>query len=71
LAYNDDTDWFDDEDEEFYFGHSSWFQDAFVGGMKERDEMLNGYKKVEQDCMGKEIKIENPVEKTTTNIKKL
>jgi hypothetical protein len=44
LAYNDDTDWFDDEDEEFYFGDSSWFQDAFVAGMKERDEMLNGYK---------------------------
>jgi hypothetical protein len=45
--------------------------------MKERDEMLNGYKTVEQDCMvvvfstGKEIKIENPVEKTTTNIRKL
>jgi hypothetical protein len=77
LAYNDDTDWFDDEDEEFYFGDSSWFHDAFMAGMKERDEMLNGYKTMEQDCMvvvfstGKEIKIENPVEKTTSNIKKL
>ena len=43
--------------------------------MKERDEMLNGYKTMEQDRMvvvsGMEIKIENPVEKTTTNIKKL
>ena len=31
LAYNEDGDWFDDEDEEFSFENSSgWFEDAFV-----------------------------------------
>ena len=52
LAYNEDIEWFDDEDEEFYFvENSSWFQDAFVSGMKERDEMLNGYKTMGEEYM--------------------
>ena len=71
LAYNEDSEWFDDEDEEFCFGDSNWFQDAFVAGMKERDEMLNGYKTVEQEYMvvvfptGKEIRIDQPRVETT------
>jgi hypothetical protein len=46
LSYNEDQDWFDDEDEEFVFTNSNqWFEDAFVDGMMEREEMLCGYKK--------------------------
>jgi hypothetical protein len=49
LAYNDDDDWFNDEDEEFEFTDSNkWFEKAWVDGVKERDEMLNGYKYVAQ-----------------------
>ena len=48
LSYNDDCDWFDDEDEEFSFEHSEgWFEKAFDDGMKERDEMLKGYRAFE------------------------
>jgi hypothetical protein len=49
LSYNEDQDWFDDEDEEFVFTNSNqWFEDAFVDGMMEREEMLCGYKKARQ-----------------------
>jgi 16S rRNA C967 or C1407 C5-methylase (RsmB/RsmF family) len=49
LSYNEDDDWFDDEDEEFVFNDSNhWFEDAFVEGMKEREEMRWGYLKVRQ-----------------------
>jgi hypothetical protein len=44
LSYNDDDEWFDDEDEEFAFNVDAnicWFEDAFVEGLKERDEMQN------------------------------
>jgi hypothetical protein len=58
LAYNDDMDWFDDEDEEFYFGES-WFEEAFVDGMTERNEMLNGYKTLEQKCEVEPVKKTN------------
>jgi hypothetical protein len=45
LGYNEDDEWFDDEDEEFYFQESNgWFEEAFVAGMRERDEMLYGYR---------------------------
>ena len=45
LAYNEDGDWFDNEDEEFFFENSSgWFEDALVAGLKERDEMLHSYR---------------------------
>jgi hypothetical protein len=47
LMYGDDTEWFDDEDEEFYFGND-WFGEAFVDGLSERYEMLNAYKTMEQ-----------------------
>jgi hypothetical protein len=47
LLYNDDMDWFD---EEFWFGNSEdWFRDAVMAGLKERDEMLNGYKKIRRE----------------------
>jgi hypothetical protein len=44
LSYNDDDEWFDDEDEEFAFNVDAnicWFEDVFVEGLKERDEMQN------------------------------
>ena len=49
LLYNETQDWFDDEDEQFVFTDSNqWFQDAFIAGMKERDEMLHGYLQARQ-----------------------
>jgi hypothetical protein len=42
LAYNSDDDWFDDEDEEFVFdpnGSNQWFEDAWLEGLKEAEEM--------------------------------
>jgi hypothetical protein len=48
LAYDDDGDWFDDEDEEFCFGETGWFEEAFVSGLSERYEMLNAYKTMER-----------------------
>lgn len=46
LAYNEDGEWFDDEDEEFTFANSSgWFENAFVAGLKERDDMLYGFRR--------------------------
>ncbi|CAB4034700.1 Hypothetical predicted protein [Paramuricea clavata] len=49
LSYNEDQDWFDDEDEEFQFTESNqWFEDAFVVGLKECEEMQCGHLKVRQ-----------------------
>jgi hypothetical protein len=48
LSYGDDSNWFDDEDEEFYFGNMDWFEEAFVSGLSERYEMLNAYKTMER-----------------------
>jgi hypothetical protein len=49
LSYNDDTEWFDEEDEEFVFTDSNkWFEDALNAGIKERDDMLFGYKEAKQ-----------------------
>ncbi|CAB4010864.1 Hypothetical predicted protein [Paramuricea clavata] len=50
LAYNEDDDWFGDEDEEFEFvGNNDWFENAFVEGIQERDEMLYGYQQLNED----------------------
>jgi hypothetical protein len=52
LAYNDDDDWFDDEDEEFVFdpaGSNKWFEDAFVAGLKEQEIMQRGCVKRKND----------------------
>jgi hypothetical protein len=44
MAYNEDEEWFDDEDEEFSFeGSDGWFEKAWDEGIAERDEMLYGY----------------------------
>ena len=79
LAYNDDGDWFDDEDEEFSFEHSEgWFEEAFEDGIAERDEMLYGYLEFEAilpentesldgDKENEGETLENTVEKTEKN----
>jgi hypothetical protein len=48
LLYGEDSNWFDDEDEEFCFGDTDWFEEAFVSGLSERYEMLNAYKTMER-----------------------
>ena len=49
LSNNEDEDWFDDEDEEFVFNDSNqWFEDAFVAGIKENEEMRRGYLQAHQ-----------------------
>jgi hypothetical protein len=73
LSYNDDCDWFDDEDEEFSFEHSEgWFEKSFDDGMKERDEMLKGYRAFEvilpeniESLDGKEKAVEKTEEEQT------
>ena len=80
LAYNDDGDWFDDEDEEFSFSEHSegWFEKALEDGLAERDEMLYGYQEFEailpenvESLDGAKEKegetLENTVEKTEKN----
>ena len=66
LAYNDDDDWFDDEDEEFVFdpaGSNKWFEDAFVAGLKENEIMQRGcVKRKNDDEPNKdELKVEEKV----------
>ncbi|CAB4008324.1 Hypothetical predicted protein [Paramuricea clavata] len=46
LAYNDEDDWFDDEDEDFCFtSDNKWFEDAWEAGLREKEEMRHGWKK--------------------------
>ncbi|CAB3982328.1 Hypothetical predicted protein [Paramuricea clavata] len=46
LAYNDDDDWFDDEDEDFQFSEDNkWFEDAWEAGLREKEEMRSGWKR--------------------------
>ncbi|CAB3989902.1 Hypothetical predicted protein [Paramuricea clavata] len=48
LLCGDSDDWFDDEDEEFVFTRNNeWFERAWSDGVKERDEMLHGYKQLD------------------------
>ncbi|CAB3988429.1 Hypothetical predicted protein [Paramuricea clavata] len=57
LSYNEDDAWFYDEDEDFAFdpnGSNEWFEKAFVDGLKERDEMVYGYKKLEGESESEE-----------------
>ncbi|CAB4011374.1 Hypothetical predicted protein [Paramuricea clavata] len=52
LAYNDECEWFEDEDEEFTFdenNNNEWFEKAWVEGLKELDEMQNGYQRMRKD----------------------
>jgi hypothetical protein len=49
LSYNGDQAVFDDEDEEFVFTNSNqWFEDVFVDGLNEREDMQYGYMSVMQ-----------------------
>jgi hypothetical protein len=48
LSYDDDCNWFDDEDEEFCFGDTGWFEEALESGLRDRWEMLNAYKKMDR-----------------------
>ena len=57
LLYNDDEDWFDDEDEEFLFtGSNEWFENAFQSGMKERENMQQGYLHVKERQLNEAVK---------------
>jgi hypothetical protein len=52
LAYNEDAEWFDDEDDEFQFdpeGGNKWFEDALVAGLKEAEIMRRGCVKRRND----------------------